>query len=339
MTWMSTRDGIHHVLASELARDPRAVYLGETVRESGATGASKGLYERFGDRQVIETPVSENGFFGAALGLALAGFRPIVEIYSADFALAVANEIINDFSKWRQQQARPGGLPITIRGWMGSTLGLGPEHSQCMEAYFHHAPGLCVVVPGTPSDMAGLLRAAIRLEEPVLFLEHRRLYDQFADIPQNEDFVVPIGKGRMVREGSDVTLVAWGHFRSLAEEAAGIVAPDISVEVIDPRTIKPMDFDLVVRSAAKTGRLVVAEESPLTGNIGAEIVARAAERVARPLRVARVAMPDAVHPYNSSMEAAILPGRDDIIRTLRAIAGGQPTYPAFSAPWAEPAVS
>lgn len=333
MTRMTTRDGINHVLATELARDRRTVCLGETIREGGATGASRGLYQRFGDGQVIETPVSENGFFGMALGLALAGFRPVVEIYSGDFALAVANEIMNDYPKWRQQQARSGPLPITVRGWMGSTLGLGPEHSQCMEAFFHHAPGLTVVVPGTPEDMAGLLRASIQSNDPVLFLEHRRLYDQQADIPDDPDFIVPLGKGTVVRPGSDVTLVAWAHYRALAVEAAERVAPHCSVEVIDPRTIKPMDFDLILASVEKTGRLVVAEEAPITGNIGAEIVARISERCSRPIRVARVAMPDVIHPYSAAMEPAILPDVDDIARTLRNIARDRPTYPAFTAGW------
>lgn len=325
MTRMTTRSAINRVLAEELARSTRTVYLGETVREAGATGASAGLFERFGERQVIETPVSENGIVGAALGLALSGFRPIVEIYSADFALVVANEIMSDIPKWRQQQALGGGLPITLRGWMGAVEGLGPEHSQCMEAYFHHAPGLVVVCPGTPADMAGLLRAAIRSDEPVLLLEHRRLYDVGGEIPDDPDFVVPIGKGAVAREGRDLTIVAWAHMRQVALEAARALAGEgLSAEVIDPMTIKPMDFDLIVRSVRRTGRLLVAEEAPVTGSVGSEIIARAVERAGRPVRACRAAMADMVHPYSASMEREILPDAGLVVAAARALAGDGP---------------
>ena len=320
MSALTGRQAIGKVLAEEMARDRRTVLLGETIRDIGATGAAAGLYERFGPKQVIETPVSENGFFGAALGLALAGFRPIVEIYSVDFSLAVANEIISDFPKWRQQQARPGGLPITVRGWMGATAGLGPEHSQCMEAYYHHAPGLTVVVPGTPADFAGLLRAAIRSPEPVFLMEHRRIYDMTGEVPDDPDFVVPIGHGEVVRNGDDVTLVAWGWMRHVADAAAQTLAAEgISAAVIDPRTIKPMDFDLIARSVARTGRLVVAEEAPITGSIGAEILARIVESSSSHVRATRVAMPDMIHPYSASMERKIMPDAEAVVAAVRAL--------------------
>lgn len=308
MSRISTREAINRVIASELLRDRRTVYLGETIREGGATGASRGLYQRFGERQVIETPVSENGIVGASLGLALSGYRPIVEIYSADFALAVANEIMGDIPKWRQQQGRAGGLPITLRGWMGAVEGLGPEHSQCMEAYFHHAPGLTIIVPGTPSDMAGLLRGAIRSPDPVLLLEHRRTYDMVDDVPDDPDYAIAIGKGQIIRDGNDLTMVAWGWMRHLALQAVErLSAETLSAELIDPRTIKPMDFDLIMRSVAKTGRLLVVEESPLTGSVGGEILARATESLGQTIQVARVAMPDMIHPYSARMEKHMLP--------------------------------
>jgi acetoin:2,6-dichlorophenolindophenol oxidoreductase subunit beta len=322
MKSVSTREAINGVLMSELARDRETVYLGETIRDAGATGASAGLFARFGPNQVIETPVSENGIFGAALGLALSGFRPIVEIYSADFALAVANELMNDIPKWRQQHARSGGLPITVRGWMGSTLGLGPEHSQCMESFFHHAPGLCVICPGTPKDMAGLLRAAIRSDEPTIVFEHRRVYELVGEVPDDPDFVVAIGEAEVVRNGRDATVVGWAWMRHLALEAAEMLAVEgVSIEVIDPRTIKRMDFASIVKSVERTGILVVAEEAPATGNIGAEIVARAMEVSARPFKAARVAMPDRVHPYSASMEAELLPSAAAIARAVRVALG------------------
>jgi pyruvate/2-oxoglutarate/acetoin dehydrogenase E1 component len=333
MTMMSTRDAIRSVLSSELARDRRTVYLGETIRHTGATGASRRLFEQFGPRQVIETPVSENGIFGAALGLALAGYRPIIEIYSADFALAVANEIIGDFAKWQQQQARRQGLPITVRGWMGATEGLGPEHSQCMEAYFHHAPGLTILCPGTPADMAGLLRSAIRLDAPAFVLEHRRLYDLEGEVPDDPDFILDIGRAEVVTEGSDVTIVGWAWMRHLCAEAVGKLRQlGIKAELIDLRTIKPLDFAAVQRSVQKTGRLVVVEEAPVTGNIGAEILARTSEQVSRPVRAVRAAMPDMIHPYSSLMEKEILPDVKLVMSAVESVIAGRSTRALVNRP-------
>lgn len=317
-TAVSGRAALNQVLADELARSRETLFLGETVRGLGAAGVAAGLYDRFGPDQVIETPVSENGIFGAALGLALAGMRPIVEIYSADFLLAVANEVVNDIAKWRWQQGRDGDLAITIRGSMGANGGLGSEHSQCMEAYLHHAPGLKVVVPGTPADAAGLLRAAIRDGDPVVVLEHRKVYELEAEVPADPDFTVPIGVADVARAGDDLTIVAWGWMRTEALRAAELLATDgLSAEVLDPRTVRPLDWDAIRASVARTGRLLVAEESPLTGSVGAEIVARVVEGVDRPVRAARVAMPDVIHPYRADMEAAILPEAGGIAEAAR----------------------
>lgn len=320
-TQMTARRALTAAIAGELRRSPETVFLGETVRGPGAAGVAEGLYDEFGPSQVIETPVSENGIFGAVLGLALAGMRPIVEIYSADFLLAVANEVVNDIAKWRHQQTRPEALPVTIRGCMGANGGLGPEHSQCIEAYFHHAPGLTIVAPGTPVDAAGLLRSAIRSPEPVIVLEHRKLYDVEGDVPDDPDYEVPLGVGTVVREGSDLTLVAWAWMRQEAERAAEELAADgISAEIIDPRTVRPMDWQLIHDSARKTGRLLVAEEAPLTGSVGAEVVARVAES-APGIRCARVAMPDVIHPYSAAMESEILPDAAAIAQRARDLCG------------------
>jgi pyruvate dehydrogenase E1 component beta subunit len=304
------RAAINQTLAAEMRRTPTTLVLGETVCNlGGAAGVVKGLYEEFGPNRVLETPVSENAIFGAALGLAISGMRPVVEIYSADFLLAVANELINDIAKWRHQQGSPASLPITVRGCMGANGGLGPEHSQCMEAYLHHAPGLTVVVPGTPADAAGLLRSALRGNDPVVFLEHRKLYDVSGPVPEDPDFEVPIGSAEVVRHGVDITIVAWGWMRQEAERATEVlVERGISVELIDPRTIRPFDWATVRASVHKTGRLLVVEESPITGSVSAEIITRVTEGEARPPRCARVTMPDVIHPYSAAMEAEILPG-------------------------------
>lgn len=311
---MRTRDALNSVLSAELRASKDTLFLGETIRGLGAAGVAQGLYEEFGPEQVIETPVSENGFFGAVLGLALAGMRPIVEIYSADFLLGVANEVINDIAKWSQQQARVSGLPITIRGCMGANGGLGPEHSQCMEAYLHHAPGLTIVVPGTAPDAAGLLRSAIRSDEPTIVLEHRRVYELEGDVP-DKDYTVPIGKADVARAGEHLTIVAWGWMRHEALRGAASLSREhgISAEVIDPRTIRPMDWDAIMESCARTGALLVAEESPITGSVGAEIVARVAESLGSKVRVKRVAMPDVIHPYSTTMESTILPNSEHIV--------------------------
>lgn len=324
MVVLSGRAAINSVLESELGRDQRTVYLGETIRKAGSSGASYGLYDRFGPKQIIETPVSENGIVGVALGLGLSGYRPIVEIYTADFLLTVANEVLSDIPKWRHQHRRRGGLPITIRTWMGSTLGRGPEHSQCMEAYLHHAPGLTVIAPSTPRDLAGLLRAAIRSDEPCVVLEHRVVYDLEEEVPDDPDFVLPIGKGEIIRSGMDLTIVAWGSMRREAMAAADTLSEQgISAEVIDPRTIKPMDHDLIKDSVLRTGALLIAEESPITGNVGAEIVARLVQAAWTYVPVARVSMEDVIHPYSSRMEAEILPRAADIVAASTKLVGAR----------------
>jgi pyruvate/2-oxoglutarate/acetoin dehydrogenase E1 component len=315
---VSTREIINQVLRSELARNPRAIILGETVSWMGSTGVMGGLHGEFGDRQVLETPVSENGILGAALGLALAGWVPIVEVYSADFLLAVANEVLNDIPKWRQQHGIGSPLPITIRAPMGGRDGKGPEHSQSMPPFLQHAPGITVVVPSSPRDAGGLLRSSIRAPEPVIFLEDRRIYD-LRGSTGDLDHEMALGAAETVLAGEDVTIVAWADAVNLARAAAEVLAQEgISVEVINPLTIKPMDWTTVLASVSRTRRLVVVEEAPITGGVGAEIVARCAESVPE-VRPRRVAMPDVIRPYSASMEATILPAVDDVIEGVRKV--------------------
>jgi len=320
-TKLAGHEALNRVLHSELAADPRRLIMGETVRMAGSTRTVlRGLYDRFGAKQVIETPVSENAIFGAALGLALAGYCPIVEIYTADFLLVVANEIMGDMAKWRQQQARPGPLPIVIRGCMGpSTAGaLGAEHSQSMEAFFHHEPGLVVVSPGTPRDLAGLLRASLRSPDPVIFLEHRRLYEAAGEVPDDESFMIELGKAEIVCKGTDLTMVAWSWMRTEAERAVTALAGEgISVELVDPRTIRPMDHDAIARSVAHTGRLLVVEEGTRTGGVAAEIITRVCESATRPIRVARITTPDVILPYSPAMELPLYPNARTIADAAR----------------------
>jgi pyruvate dehydrogenase E1 component beta subunit len=320
-TKLAGHEALNRVLASELAADRRVLVMGETVRLGGSTRTVlRGLYDRFGPTQVIETPVSENGIFGAALGLALSGYRPIIEIYTADFLLVVANEIMGDMAKWRQQQALPGPLPIVIRGCTGPTMtgGLGSEHSQAMEAFFHHEPGLVIVTPGTPYDMAGLLRASLRSPDPVIFLEHRRVYEMIGDVPDDESFIVKLGSAEIVHQGKDITLVAWSWMRTEAESAVRMLDDEgISVELIDPRTIRPMDHDAIARSVERTGRLLVVEEGTRTGGVAAEVLVRAVESAAKPIRIARITTPDIILPYSPSMELPLYPNAKTIADAVR----------------------
>jgi pyruvate/2-oxoglutarate/acetoin dehydrogenase E1 component len=320
MVTMTAKEAINHVLGAELARDRKVLYLGEIVRRAGATGTCYGLYDRFGPSQVIETPVSENGFFGAGLGLALTGYRPILEIYSADFILAVANEVMNDMAKWRQQQGLTC-LPITIRGWMGFGGGRGPEHSQCMESFLHHAPGLTIVCPSTPRNAAGLLRAAIRSDGPVIVLEHRKIYPMADEIDEDLDYSCALGQGETVRAGRDLTIVAWAWMRHEALKAAAVLSREgLEAEIIDPLTIKPMDMELIAASVSRTGCLLVVEEAFRTGSVSGEIIARTGELLDRPIRSARVTMPDVIHPYSAAMEKEIIPTWENIVEAARNIA-------------------
>jgi pyruvate/2-oxoglutarate/acetoin dehydrogenase E1 component len=236
--------------------------------------------------------------------------------------------------KWRQQQARPGALPIVIRGCMGPNAagGLGPEHSQPMEAFFHHAPGLVIVSPGTPRDLAGLLRASLRSPDPVLFLEHRRLYQAVGEVPDDESFVVELGRAEVVHEGTDLTLVAWSWMRTEAELVVKkLAAEGISVELIDPKTILPMDYETIARSVARTGRLLVAEEGTRTGGIAPEIITRAVESATRPIRVARVTTPDAILPYSATLERQLIPNVDTIADAARRMISSETHAPTVAA--------
>jgi pyruvate/2-oxoglutarate/acetoin dehydrogenase E1 component len=314
----SFREAINGTLRSELSRSDRVVVLGETVRLGGSSGVMRGLFSEFGPRRIIETPVSENAILGAALGLALKGFVPVVEIYSADFLLAVANEVLSDIPKWRNQHQSPKTLPITIRGPMGGSDGLGPEHCQSMPPFLHHAPGLQVVVPSTPLDAVGLLRTSIRSPDPVVYLEDRRLYEEEGDVPDGDDFTVGIGEAHTVAVGSDLTIVAWAYMRRVAEQAVEELKQEgISGELVDPRTVKPMDWKTLAASTIRTGRLLIVEEAPRNGSVSGEVVARMVE-AAPGTRVCRVTMPDdAIRPYSARMEATLIPGVRDVVRAAR----------------------
>jgi pyruvate/2-oxoglutarate/acetoin dehydrogenase E1 component len=315
------REAIRETIFARLAADDELITLGENFHYTGSTFSQvmrPEFVETFGPDRVIETPVSENGIMGTAFGAALVGMPVIAEIYSSDFAYTVGNEILNDLSRWRYKHRFEDPINLVVRAPVGvhPEGGGGPEHSQCPESIFHGNPGLTIVVPGTIPDAVGLLQSSLESGNPTLFFEHRRLYDTEGEFDTDRvlDVDVPVGEASVVTEGDDVTVVAWGHMRQRAEDAVASL-PDVSVELIDPRTIKPMDAETIEHSVAKTGALLVVEESFRTGSVGGEIVARMVEN-GHDLDATRLTLPDVPHPYPPSLEAELLPSVDEIAAAI-----------------------
>lgn len=327
MITLSMKDAITKVIAEEMRRDSKILVLGENVHFGSPSGAKlvAPLFKEFGEDRILETPVSENAIVGGSFGLALGGMTAIAEIFSADFLFTAGNELLNDIPKWRIQHGLDQPLPIVIRGPSGvhPNGGGGPEHSQCPEAYFVHCPGISVVVPGTPADAYGLMRSAIRSGNPVIFLEHRRLYSKTGPVPDDHNFSVKIGEASIVRPGSQGTVVAWGWMREVALAAAEqLEHQNVDVELIDLRTIVPMDVQAVIDSVEKTGRLVVVEEASGRGGVGAELIAAVHEALdGRAFQARRVAMPHAPLPYDHELERKMLPDANRIKDAVLALMG------------------
>lgn len=318
MVEISYRKVIARALADEMAADPTVVFLGEDVGTAGgAFKATEGLKERFGDR-VRDTPISEQAIVGTAVGAALMGLRPVAEIMFADFAGVCFDQIVNTLAKYRYTSGGQATVPVTIRMSNGAGAGFGPQHSQAAENWFLNIPGLKVVVPGTVEDLYGLLRSAIRDDDPVLFFEHKNLFSIKGSIPREPDdsFLVPIGVAQVVRTGTDVTVVATQQMRHRAVAAArDLTAQGIEIEIIDPRTLIPFDLDTVVTSLRKTSRLVVVQEGSPDGGWGATLISRIASEHfelldAPPQLIASDATPV---PYSSPMEDAWLPTAASIV--------------------------
>jgi pyruvate dehydrogenase E1 component beta subunit len=276
---ISYRKAIARALADELATDERVVFLGEDVGAAGgAFKSTEGLKERFGDR-VRDTPIAEQAIVGTAIGAALMGLRPVAEIMFADFAGVCFDQIVNSLAKYRYTTGGQVSVPVTIRMANGAGAGFGPQHSQQAENWFLNVPGLKIVVPGTVEDLYGLLRSAIRDDDPVLVFEHKNLFGVKGQLPAEPDdaYLVPIGSASVVRPGTDITIVAAQQMRHRALAAAEQLAADgISAEVIDPRTLAPFDLDTVTESLGRTSRLLVVQEGPPDGGWGATLVARIA---------------------------------------------------------------
>ena len=322
MREVTYREAVREALAEEMERDPRVFMLGENlVRRGGVYEVTKGLAERFGESRIMDMPISESGFVGAAVGAALLGTRPVVDLMFSDFLPLAMDQIVNHAAKMRYMYGGAASVPLVIRAFFGAGTSLGASHSQSLEAWLVHCPGLKVVMPSTPADVKGLLKTAIRDDDPVIFLEHRLLYATKGEIPEG-DYTIPLGVADVKREGRNVTVVATALMVHKALEAAAELTQEgIELEVIDPRSLLPMDWDMITNSIHKTGRLLVVHEACRTGGIGAEIAATVAERAFGYLDapVARVCAPDVPVPFSPPLEQAYIPKKEDIVAAVRQI--------------------
>ena len=305
MTVMTYAEAARLALEQEMERDPRVWALGEDLGpEGGVAGQYRGLQQKFGPERILDTPISESMIMGSAVGAAICGTRPVVELRYADFGFCAADEIVNQAAKIRYMLGGQVRAPLVIRQSIGMRNGMAAQHSQNNEALWVHIPGLVVVAPGTPVDTHGLLKAAIRCDDPVVFLEHKELWPTTGEVDP-EAGPLPIGVAKLVRPGSDATLVTWSSTLARGLEAADELAQDgISLEVIDLRTLWPWDRDMVYASVARTGRLVVAHESVRVGGFGAELVAEVTQTQFPLLKAApiRIASPRAPVPYSKPLE-------------------------------------
>lgn len=310
--------GLHRIMEA----DDHAVMLGEALdTRGGAAMVTCGFLEKYGSRRVIETPISENALVGAALGAAVSGLTVVAEIYSADFLFCAGSEVVNDIAKWRYQHQWERPLNLVLRMPAGSAGSWsGPEHTQAIEGLLQNVPGIRIVVPSDAASAEAALVATSRQGDPVIFLEHRSLYNR-TDRLLFQTSTHDILDGRVLNEGRDVTLVAWGAITRVALDAArALESADISAEVIDPITVKPMNETLVHESLKKTGRLVVVDEGPRTGGVAAEVIVRALEADIESFRgFRRVTFPDVHHPFDPELERALIPQVDHVVEAARAL--------------------
>jgi 2-oxoisovalerate dehydrogenase E1 component beta subunit len=318
-------EAVRAAIAEEMERDERVVVMGEDVgRKGGVFGATDGLYERFGEARVLDTPLAESGIVGVAVGAALNGLIPIAEIQFADFIHPAFDQIVSEAARTRYRTNGDYSVPIVIRTPFGGGVHGGLYHSQSIEAFYAHVPGLKVVVPSMPADAKGLLKSAIRDPDPVLFLEHKKVYRLIAEAIPDGDHLVPIGPAVVRRQGTNLSCFAWGLMTHYCLEAAEQLAADgISVEVVDLRTLAPLDRDTILESVRKTGKAIVVYEDNVTGGFGAEVSAIISEHAFDDLDgpVVRVATPDVpAMPFNAPQEDFVMPNPKKIAEAMRKLA-------------------
>ena len=322
---LTMAEALNEALQEEMRRDPGVFVIGEDIgRHGGLFRVTADLLDEFGPTRVIDSPISEAGITGAGVGAALVGSRPVVELQIFDFVTLVMDQLVNHAAKWRYMSGGQVSVPLVLRGPISNGIGMAAQHSQTLEAWFVHAPGLIVMMPSTPYDAKGMLKSAIREDNPVVFLEKRLLYARKGPVPE-EEYLVPIGVADVKRVGSDVTVVAAGAPVQLALQAARQLAREgVEVEVIDPRTLKPLDIDTIAESVSKTGRLVVVNEGARAGGFASEVVARTLDHVALgDLKASpvRVTAKDTPIPYSTTLEREVLPSLEDVVGAVNQVLG------------------
>jgi pyruvate dehydrogenase E1 component beta subunit len=324
MAVITMREALNQALREEMLRDENVFLMGEEVAEyQGAYKVTKGLLQELGPKRVIDTPITELGFAGLGVGAAMAGLRPIVEFMTFNFSILATDQIINSAAKMLYMSAGQFKIPIVFRGPGGSAYQVSSQHSQALESWFAYFPGVKVVMPSTPADAKGLLKSAIRDDDPVIFIEQERMYGNKGEVPEDADFTVPLGVADVKREGTDATIVARSLMVPVALKAAEVLAElGVSCEVIDPRTIRPLDIDTIVASVKKTNRVVVAEEShPFCGvaaEISTEIMERAFDYLDAPVK--RISGADVPMPYAKNLETLAVPTVDQVVAAVREVA-------------------
>jgi pyruvate dehydrogenase E1 component beta subunit len=323
MVEMTVRQALNEAMAEELRRDKDVFIMGEEVAQyQGAYKITQNLLEEFGPERVVDTPITEHGFAGLAVGAAFAGLKPVVEFMTFNFAMQAIDQIINSAAKQLYMSGGQVTAPMVFRGPNGPAARVGAQHSQDFSAWYSHVPGLTVVAPYSAADAKGLLKSAIRSPNPVVFLENEILYGSTGLVPKMDDFLLPIGKARVARTGTDVTIVSFSMGMRYATQATEkLVAAGVDVELIDLRTLRPMDSDTVIESVKKTGRLVTVEEGWPQGGIGAELSARVSEQAFDYLDapVMRVTGKDVPMPYAANLEKLALPNVDEVIAAVNAV--------------------
>ncbi len=323
MVSMTVREALNTAMAEEMRKDEDVFIMGEEVAEyQGAYKITQNLLQEFGDRRVVDTPITEHGFAGIGVGAAMTGLKPIVEFMTFNFAMQAIDHIINSAAKTLYMSGGQMGAPIVFRGPNGAAARVGAQHSQCYAAWYSHVPGLKVIAPYSASDAKGLLKAAIRDPNPVVFLENEILYGQSFDVPDVEDHVLPIGKARIHKEGTDVTIVSFSIGMKYAIEAAAQLEADgISVEIIDLRTIRPLDMETVLTSVKKTNRLVTVEEGYPQSSVGCHLASQVMQQAFDYLDapIITIAGKDVPMPYAENLEKLALPNVDEVIEAVKAV--------------------
>jgi pyruvate dehydrogenase E1 component beta subunit len=324
MAVITMRDALNNALREELARDGNVFLMGEEVAEyQGAYKVTRGLLEEFGGKRIIDSPITELGFAGLGVGAAMAGLRPIIEFMTFNFSILATDQIINSAAKMLYMSGGQFKIPIVFRGPGGSAYQVSSQHSQALESWYAYFPGLKVVMPSTPADAKGLLKSAIRDDDPVIFIEQERMYGMKGEVPEEDDFTIPLGVADVKREGTDATIIARSLMVPAALRAAEELEKDgISCEVIDPRTIRPLDIDTIIESVKKTNRVVIAEEShPFCGvaaEISAEIHELAFDYLDAPVK--RVSGADVPMPYAKNLEQLAIPDVPQIVAAVKEVA-------------------